>query len=360
MVAEVEVSRIDRVNFPDFQWDSIVDSIQDTAFMHKWWLLEAQSTWGDRFDVSFALVDQEKNLIALVPLQLVNAKLFRIWPVKRFDLYGGVILLENHIDEGLAPSMKFVLKILQDLMDQMGVDYIDILIPFHGDSLYSKKYLSAYAQNGVGLVERGSWVIKLQQPQEVLWKKLNPKQRNKIRKAQKTGVSIRLAESSDLVPYYEMHLETCIRSGISPHPKAYFEFIWDHFYSNGEAKIWIAELEGTVIAGQTFSIHRGVATYWTGASNITARSCGANSLLHWEAIRYFQSVGLDFVENGWNSDDKNTKAGSISLFKESFGGSLEPIYMGRIQSYRISSRIRNFFWESSPWLKTQLRKIGIS
>lgn len=360
MVAEVEVSRINRVNFPDFQWDSIVDSIQDTAFMHKWWLLEAQSTWSDRVDVSFVLVDQEKNLLALVPLQLVNEKLLRIWPTKRFDLYGGVILFEHNTDEDLAQSMKFTLKILRDLMDQMGVDYTNILLPFNGDSVYSKKYLSAYARNGVGLVEGGSWVIKLQQPQEVLWMKLSPKQRNIVRKAQKTGVSVRLAESSDLAPYYKMHLETCNRSGISPHPKAYFEYIWNHFYSKGEAKIWIAELEGNVIAGQTFSIHHGVATYWTGASDKTARSCGANSLLQWEAIRYFQSVDLDFFENGWNSEDKNTKAGRISLFKESFGGNLEPIYKGKIQSYRISSRIRNFFWESSPWLKSQLRKIGIT
>ena len=360
MVAEVEVSIISRVSIPDFEWDSIVDSIPESAFMHKWWLLEAQSTWKDRVDRSFLLEDQERNPLAIVPLHLVEGKIFRTFRVKRFDLYGGVIVVNHITDEDPALSMKFVLTRLREMMDEMGVDYTNILIPFHRDSEHSKHYLSSYAQSGVLLVEGGSWVIDLHQSQDVLWKKLDSKQRNMVRKAEKTGVSIRLAEREDLVPYYAMHLETCSRSGILPHPRAYFEYIWNHFYSNAEAKIWIAELEGNVIAGQTFSIHRGVATYWTGASNNSARSCGANSLLQWEAIRYFQSVGLDFFENGWNSDEKTTKAGSISKFKESFGGSLKPIFVGRIESNRISSRLRNFLWKMSPLIKPQLRKIGIS
>jgi hypothetical protein len=360
MVAEVEVTSIRRVNFPDFEWDLIVDSIPESAFMHKWWLLEAQSTWKDRVDLSFLLEDQERNPLAIVPLQLVEGKIFRTFRVKRFDLYGGVILVDHITDEGPALSMKFALTRLREMMDEMGVDYTNILVPFHGDSENSKHYLSSYAHSGVHFVEGGSWVIDLHQSQDELWKKLDSKQRNMVRKAEKTGVSIRLAEREDLVPYYAMHLETCSRSGILPHPKAYFEFIWNHFYSITEAKIWIAELEGNVIAGQTFSIHHGVATYWTGASNNSARSCGANTLLQWEAIRYFQSVGLDFFENGWNSEEKTTKAGTISKFKESFGGSLKPIFVGRIESNRISSRLRNFFWKMSPLLKTQLRKIGIS
>jgi hypothetical protein len=342
MKSDKAVTRtLSRSETSDAFWDSIVDNSTSSSFAHRWWLSEALKSWPGRSDSSFIVLGTCGSPIALVPLQLVEGRLFRILRRNNFESYGGILFTQEFELKKQIEVLQIVLMRLMDLLHEKRADFISLVIPFFTDQQQETNYLAAFEACGIDVIKSGTWVVDLRTTEEQLWQNLGGKQRNTIRKAQKLNITIRKASYFDLDIYYQLHLETSMRNGISAHPISYFENIWNHFFKQGEALILIAEKDGQVIAGQTFHCHKLVATYWTGASTAVARSTGVNSWLQWEGMKFFRDEGFYFFENGWKSDDQESKAGRISKFKSSFGGTVLPIYKVEIRNPQIAPRSRN-------------------
>jgi hypothetical protein len=338
---KVVTRTLHRSETSDASWDSIVDNARSSSFAHKWWLSEALKSWPGRRDSSFVVLRNSGSPIALVPLQFIEGRFFRIFRRNYFESYGGILLTQEVELKKQIEVLEIVVAKLTALLHEKRADFISLVIPFFTDRQQEANYLAAYAACGIDVIKSGTWVVDLQQSEEQLWQNLGGKQRNTIRKAQKSNITIRKANNFDLDVYYQLHLKTCNRNGISPHPISYFEYIWNHFFKQSEVLILLAEKDGEVIAGQTFHCHKQVATYWTGASTISARNNGANSWLQWEGMKYFRDAGFHFFENGWKSDDQESKAGRISKFKSSFGGTVLPLYKVEIRNPQIAPRFRN-------------------
>lgn len=93
---------------------------------------------------------------------------------------------------------------------------------------------------------RRSW-LKLQAP-EILWKKLDPKERNILRKAESFSLKIDVVHEVESLQkkFYPLYLRTMKRLGSPPHPFIYFLSLYDHLSSY--LKIFVVHLKNRPVA----------------------------------------------------------------------------------------------------------------
>lgn len=181
-------------------------------------------------------------------------------------------------------------------------------------------------------IQTQSYVIDLRPGIDAIWKGLASHCRTHIRKAEKEGVVIREASGpDDLATYYRMHCETYGRSGLAPHPEAYFQRIWEDFIPAGFARVFFAERDGKVIAADNETTFKRAMGGWTAAGMIEGSKIGANNLLHWHAIRWAVENGYDWYDSGEGFPDATSgKNKGLTDFKKSFGGAVYPYFKGQI------------------------------
>lgn len=196
----------------------------------------------------------------------------------------------------------------------------DIIIPGSNNAIFQTY------PDGADVAPYGSYIIDLNQSEEILWKNINRITRQNINTAKKNGVYIREESVDNLDKIYNLILETFKRSKLS---FMSYESLKKYIKGLGEnGKILIAEykdiLQSCVIYG--FSNYCAYAIYGGNSSNMVE---GANKLLHWEAMLMFKKIGVrqyDFMGARINPE-KGSKAEAINSFKKRLGGKLKQGYI---------------------------------
>ena len=190
----------------------------------------------------------------------------------------------------------------------------DIVIPATTNSIFRT------FPDGADAAPYGSYVIDLEQPEEVLWKNISRITRQNIGTAQRAGMSVRTGPEH-LDAAHALITETFHRSRLPFMGREPLQRFVDGLGENG--RLVIAELQGVlhscVIFG--FSNHCAYAIY---AGNLARQHQGANKLIYWEAVRLFKSLGakrFDFV-GARISPPNGSKEEAINLFKQRMGAKL--------------------------------------
>jgi hypothetical protein len=190
----------------------------------------------------------------------------------------------------------------------------DVIIPPTNNTLF-RTY-----PDGASPAPYGSYVIDLQQPEEILWRNVSKTSRQNIAAAQKEGVLVR--EGMELLdPAYDLIRETFRRSKMSFMSRDSFKRF---ALSLGEnCKLLVAEHQGVAQSYSLFA-YSTPSAYWIYGGNIHGQHPGAMKLLQWEAIRLFRAVGVhryDFF--GARIDPpKGSKQEGINKMKKHLGASL--------------------------------------
>jgi hypothetical protein len=195
----------------------------------------------------------------------------------------------------------------------------DVIIPAANNALF-RTY-----PDGATAAPYGSYVIDLQKPEDVLWRKIAKTTRHNIRAAQNDGVSIREGMKY-LEPAYELIRDTFSRSKIAFMQRDAFNRFASSLGENG--KLLLAEYQGIAQSYSLFAFSAPCA-YWIYGGNIRDHHQGAMKLLQWEAIRLFRIVGIrafDFFGARINPE-KGSKQESINLMKKHLGATLSEGYM---------------------------------
>ncbi|MDD9892036.1 MAG: GNAT family N-acetyltransferase [Gammaproteobacteria bacterium] len=148
------------------------------------------------------------------------------------------------------------------------------------------------------------------------WSQGNASAARKVRKARKSGVTIRLAETAnDWAAYYQTYIDSYTRWG----DKASGFYDWQFFETlfkkqSSNTKLWLALYQGDVIAGALCFYSQTNVVYWHGAALSSYFPLRPVNLLMYEAIR-------DAAENGYEWFDFNPSGGheGVKHFKKSFG-----------------------------------------
>jgi len=214
----------------------------------------------------------------------------------------------------------------------------DVIIPASNNTLFRT------FPNGAAAAPYGSYVIDLQQPEDVLWRNISKGSRHNINVAKKDGVTIR--EGMEFLdPAYDLIRETFRRSKLDFMDRDAFRRLALALGDNG--KILRAERQN-VAHSYAFFAFSTPGAYWMYGGNIQCQHQGAMKLLLWEAIRQFRNYGIRTVDfyGARINPPKGSKQEGINLMKKHLGASLSegfmwkyPIRPWRALAYSLGVRL---------------------
>jgi hypothetical protein len=311
--------------------NKFVDDCDEAWLWHRYESIEAFNFWHNRMDFSFVVVENsvQQDIVAVIPLKLIKLKTAKLIEYNMFESIGGPACTTNKYKKG--DILEFIGEYLVELCNKYNVNETLLqLCPLAPGYRGTKTpRVNPLLSMGFENVPSQTWMIDLSIGKEQLWKNIESSKRNKIRKAEKSGVTVRAASTpEDLDIYYKLHCDTYERTGMSPHQKKYFELTWENFLIKHLSYIIFAEYSGEVIAAENFAVYKNSAVYWTSASNSKGLELQANSLLQWSAMQWMADHNMEWYETGEAFPHLSSgKLKQLNDFKKSFGGELYPIYI---------------------------------
>jgi CelD/BcsL family acetyltransferase involved in cellulose biosynthesis len=172
-------------------------------------------------------------------------------------------------------------------------------------------------------IERGVvHQLALSDPDE-LFSGFESQVRRNIRKADRSGLTLRVAErEEDLTDvYFALHADTRRRLGVPTQPRR-FAAVWRRMLAAGLGFAFLVYHEQEPIAGAVFLEWNGVVVYKFGASDARHWALRPNNLIFWEAIKRAHGQGARVLDFGRSDlEDEGLRA-----FKRSWGAVEEPLF----------------------------------
>jgi GNAT acetyltransferase-like protein len=157
--------------------------------------------------------------------------------------------------------------------------------------------------------------------------------RRAIRKAEKAGVQVEVANTLDAIQtFYALHCKTRKRHGLPPQSFLFFRQIQEHILSRGQGFVVLGRFEGRPIAAAVFFHLGSQAIYKYGASDPAFLHLRANDLVMWKAIRWHSRGGYTSLHFGRTSTGNE----GLRRFKRGFGAAEDTIHYFRFD-YRRNS-----------------------
>lgn len=244
--------------------------------------------------------------------------------------YGGPIIKENLLKEAILAFDEFT----------KDASYVDIT--FSPKLSLNDEILSNYNYD-----ERFTYILNLNQAKDDIWKNLNKKCRNAVRKAEKSNVRIIEGDKKAyLEEYYKMVEDTYKKSNTKPPISIkYYKTVFEVLYPDN-LKVLFAEYDGKLIAGAIFPYFYDRIYYWDGASYPEYNNVAPNNLIQWHLIGWA-------VENEFKIYDMiGANIPSIAKFKASFGGDLVRYFY----IYKFNSVLAKYGRKSYIWWRKNVRK----
>jgi peptidoglycan pentaglycine glycine transferase (the first glycine) len=183
------------------------------------------------------------------------------------------------------------------------------------------KPLSLYPVSPVQPVR--SIVLNLLPTEDALLAGMKEKWRYNLRLAQRKGVAIREAQTvEDIQAWYALLQTTGNRDHFGIHTIDYYLKAWHIFAPRQQARLFLAEYEGHLLAGIFVALLAKQAIYLYGASSNEHRNLMPNYLLQWEAIRWAKQQGaVQYDFWGIPETDREDEAmAGVHRFKRGWGG----------------------------------------
>lgn len=286
------------------EWQAIVTSVSEWAFVER------------GFGVA-----EGKRLLAVVPFHLRPEH-----SVAASSGWGGSgpVICASIVNEARARVLVAAIGHMEMIAKAENASVIELSCsPVTASSLATKWGVNPFELQGWADKSRLSQVIDLSAPADDLWKELASGARQAIRKAERAGLRVeRVDWAANLDTYYAYHSETYERTGVQPHPRAYFAGMARHTAPMGVSVLYAAlTQDGEPVAFHNDACFGAGATYHTGCSRSEFRKDGVDYLLMWHAICEAQRAGITWYDCGWifpGSTDEKQKG--LTFFKTRFGG----------------------------------------
>jgi peptidoglycan pentaglycine glycine transferase (the first glycine) len=147
-------------------------------------------------------------------------------------------------------------------------------------------------------VNDATWVIDLSGDFEAVEAQMGRTTRNLVRRAVRTGVTIRLGGREDLERFFELMLATCSRQQTSPNPARLADLLalWDAAAPSGNIRLFLAEYQGKVVAGLLAIVFGETATLWKVGAAPPDKELRPNDAMYHHAIRWAHESGCRYCD----------------------------------------------------------------
>ena len=218
-------------------------------------------------------------------------------------------------------------------------------------ALASAGWVQESVDEGFGDVQpRFVFTVEIdQRSDDELLTSFNQLWRRNLKKAEKSGVSVRIGNRADLPAFHEVYVETAKRDHFTPRPLSYFERYWDAFAQTPDRmRLYLAEIAGEVAAA-TIWVRVGThAWYAYGASTSKHRDARPSNAIQWRMLRDSRDAGATTYDLRGISDtlDERHPLFGLIRFKLGIGGQAVE-YVGE-HDYAIN---RLLAWAFKQYLK---------
>lgn len=323
-----------RRDLSEHEWDQVVDSSSDGWLWHRHCFQDVLLTWPNRSDLGFALLGPGDRPVAVVPAHLVTARLAGM-KARRIDVLGGPCISDALDPATRIAALAAATAALRDVASRTRSVHVTVTLAAVAPGSRSQNADSTNPLVSLGYEDRSdqSWVVDTGGSEDEVWKNVQGKTRGYIRASAREGLTVRSMASTDIASYHALHVATCTRTAARPHPREYFEMIWDRLVPRGLAYGVIAEQDGTPVSACHVATDLAAATYWTAASDEVGQARHANASMIWEVLLRAVAEGLLEVDLGEaHIRGGSSKHAGISAFKRKFGGRLRPLHRGRLMT----------------------------
>jgi FemAB-related protein (PEP-CTERM system-associated) len=264
---------------------------------HEWPALLARS-FGHRAIPLAALRDG--RVVGVLPLVLMDSWLFGRFVVSLpFLNYGGVLGDTEDIEKALWD------RAVETAREER-VAY------FEARHVNPHPFIPLRKQHKVTMV------LDLAPTIEAQWEAFDPKLRNQIRKAERSGLTARMGGASDLPDFYDVFARNMRDLGTPVYGPRFFEEVLRAFPDS--CRIFSVQSGRTVVAAGMALAFRDILEVPWAASLREFRSMCPNNLLYWELIQDAIKSGLRRFDFG-----RSTPGEGTYKFKEQWGAKPIPL-----------------------------------
>ena len=335
-------------------WNEFVTRNPHSHVYHLW-------EWGDvlcrtyKYGRHYLAVKEDEDIFGVFPCVFVKSLIFgkRLISLP-FVEYAGP-LLKNDMDPSTTKS---VLTRLLDYSDRLSkklkADYTEIRQP---TQLLSPMLPSIGFKS---LQRHITFRVDLTKEESKLWRDLNKKCRNSLRKAMKMGIKIEEIDLDGLEQYYDLYLGAQKRRGSPPHSFDFFRRVYNTFKPAGLLWMTLAMYNDKPIAGVMVFCFKD-KLYWFG--NVTNRkyaSLNPTNLLLWHIIQRGIENNFRVFDLGQTREEDR----GVYHFKSGWGGSetnLEDFVLSSKNVELPNPSQRKYVFLSRVWSmmpKALARRIG--
>jgi len=148
-------------------------------------------------------------------------------------------------------------------------------------------------------------IIDLDAVTEAMEARVHQSARRAIRKAEREGLTVRLASDIDSMhAFYRLMVLTRRKHGLLPQPKSFFQNLHQHMFESGAGYLLLAEYEGRPVAGDLLLRFRDELVYKFNASDPDFLHLRPNNLLLWNAMLTGAALGCRTLDLG-RCDEEN-------------------------------------------------------
>ena len=164
--------------------------------------------------------------------------------------------------------------------------------------------------------------LSLSDSNEELLARFGSAARRAIRKAERSGVDVKVARTrTAILEFYRLHVKTRRRHGLPPQPLSFFLNIYEEIIKAGQGFVVLARSGSRFLAGAVFFQYGKTAVYKFGASDEVFQEFRGNNLVMWEAIKFLMRNGCKMLHFGRTSLDND----GLRRFKAGWGALEEAI-----------------------------------
>lgn len=299
-------SEAELVASPDAaMWDDLVAASPEATVFHTaaWAKLWAEEWKGARWE---AIVMQDSSGYAAGIGAIVRRRgIFHTVDSMPFGTYGGPIVRRGHPDPAAARRLllaRFAARTARRLNARSQVTWYQGIPDEFPESLRPE--------------ESTTHVLPLAADYEDVAKGFSPSTRRLVRQADESGLSVRVAETTeDLRIFYDIAVETVRRRGGIPKPYSLYERILRSLVPAGLARYHLVLHEGTAVAGSLHLFHRGSAVSWLPVSRESSWHLRPNNYLVASILETL--CGAGYLEYNFGASPPD--AAGLVRFKEGWG-----------------------------------------
>lgn len=240
-----------------------------------------------------------------------------------YEVRGGPLYIGKYRDV----VMEIILKMFKRKKRQSA--YL-LFIP---SPLINYHFERAFKAEGYHAIPFRTIIVDLTRPIEQIWTSLKKQARWGIRKAERMGVNVYVADKwEEWMKYYNLHVSHSREKHYSTDPYSFFKEMF-RLHSNRRSQLFVAKHGEQIIAGSLFLVYKRNMVFLQNASLEAFHSYNANNLIQWRSMEWAKENGVSTYDLNGLPWEKTPYLRGIYKYKKRWDGSIKS------QCYYINSKI---------------------